>query len=181
MGLFGSDDSDDDEKSFREEVDDIVEERKEQQKKEQQDSNESDGKSFRERVGDIQEQRKQQQDQHQVDQQRDGQLRITPNTPNEVTVSDDIQQWEYFTYDLIENIDKADAGVMEKLVSQSAGPPLPSDEVMNQLGKSGWELVETVERPAKEVGEFTSHEGTMTTEIIFRRPVTYREGDTDAE
>jgi len=38
-------------------------------------------------------------------------------------------------YDLMEEIDKADSGIMEMMASQSDGPPLPPDEVLNELGK----------------------------------------------
>ena len=146
MGFFGDDDGDDNEKSFRERVNDIQEERKNQH--EQQSQEQSGNQS-----------------------QSEGQLPI-PDSSTEVTVDADIQQWEYLTYDLIEEIDKADPGFVETMLSQSDGPPLPPDELLNELGKEGWKLVETVEKPAATL-DWTEIEGSMTHAFIFRRPVTY--------
>lgn len=147
MGIFGDDDSEDDEKSFRERVNDIREERKQQDQQQGQPSSQS---------------------------KAEGQPSV-PDSSTESTVNANAQQWEYLTYDLMEEIDKADSGIMETMASQSDGPPLPPDEVLNELGKEGWKLVETAEKPAKAVGEFAENEGSMTYALIFRRPVTYQE------
>lgn len=90
-------------------------------------------------------------------------------------VGNDMQQWEYLTYRLdgSQNLDVVDASLTERMTSDTSGPPLPPDEVLNQLGKQGWKLVETVEKPAREAGDFTSTDGSMTYAYVFRRPVNY--------
>lgn len=90
-------------------------------------------------------------------------------------VGNDVQQWEYLTYRLddSQNLNIVDASLRERITSDTSGPPLPPDEVLNQLGKQGWKLVETVEKPAREAGDFTSTDGSMTYAYVFRRPVDY--------
>jgi hypothetical protein len=150
MGIFGDDDSEDDEKSFRERVSDIQEERKQQKEQTQPKGQEQPSKgTTSERQPSV------------------------PNSPSEAIVDDDIQQWEYLTYDLM--TDSAPSGVVDAMTAQSGGPDVPPDEVLNELGKNGWRLVETVEKPAKAVGSFSENEGSMTYAFIFRRPVTYQQ------
>lgn len=150
MGIFGDDESDDDEKSFRERVDDIREERQQQKEQNQPQGQEQPSKGT----------------------ESEGQPSVS-TSPSEAVVDDDIQQWEYLTYDLM--TDSPPSGVIDAMTAQSSGPDLPPDEVLNELGKEGWRLVETVEKPAKAVGSFSENEGSMTYAFIFRRPVSYQQ------
>lgn len=87
----------------------------------------------------------------------------------EATPEDGVQQWEYRTIDLREQV----SGFFASMKEDIGDGPGPSEELMNELGKDGWELVETVEGSADDgsVGHATT--GSKTNILIFKRPVSY--------
>jgi hypothetical protein len=95
-------------------------------------------------------------------------------------LDDDARQYQYKVVNLIEESESvSESGAVEgmfyRMVQEQGGVELPPDDILNRLGKDGWRLVETIEKPATEVGSLTSNEGSMTYALVFRRPVSYVE------
>lgn len=86
--------------------------------------------------------------------------------------ADDIQQWEYKIVDLRE--ERENEGFMNDVMARVQGPGLPPVDAFNKLGEEGWELIESVEKPASST-ELGRTEGSMTYALIFRRPVSYQD------
>ena len=163
MGLFDNDSGDDDGKSFRERVDDI----REQRENANSDSANSGKPNNQDLAQPIVEKINDFLDVDSEEHWKTGDHDLGVPTPEE-----DIQQYEYKTLDLADIRDVENMGID---FSSHSGYPLPPDVILNKLGKEGWELVETVERPATDPGSFTDHAGTHTHGFIFRRPVTYQD------
>lgn len=86
----------------------------------------------------------------------------------------EIQQWEYKVLDLKEVARTKGLGeVFTETVGFRKAPP---EELLNFLGKNGWELVESIE--AIPPGSVESG-GSKTDALIFRRPVEYKEEESD--
>ena len=87
-----------------------------------------------------------------------------------VSTDNNMQQWEYSVLDLEESAD----GILASHSQSVGGGEGPSEDLLNQYGKEGWELVDTVESSGKGFG---GPNGSKTDLLLFKRPVTYHEKD----